>query len=56
MTGADIPVDPGMTTEKAWDILVSYCVGNRKYHTSDTVAALSWALNELKACEHRSQG
>lgn len=32
----------------AWDIFVSYCIGNRKYHTADTVRALGWALNQLR--------
>lgn len=42
-----------MTEQRAWDILISYCVGRRhgegRFHTTDLVDALSWALNELKA-------
>jgi hypothetical protein len=40
-----------MNTEEAHLISVSYKIGDRKYHTCDTVRALDWALERVAALE-----
>jgi hypothetical protein len=52
----DVLLEAPMNRELAQDILVSYCIGNRKYHTIDTVNALSWALGELDRCKGVQEG